>query len=226
MQVKVLGAIVDDTGKQNNLKNIKLPKVTADKIKIPVITFLGTRMDCGKTTMACKVVHYFNQLGKSVAVVKATGVAFTQDPYKLKEYGASPVVDFVDMGLPSTCNGNAKEVVSSCINLLNHCKSHKPDLILIEFGDSIIGEYHVEDVLKSKSINQQVSLVVLAAHDFVGVYGAKMKLSKLGLSIGLVTGPVVNSQVGVNLVKKYFNLKAESNQYDIPKTIKLVKRVL
>lgn len=226
MKVKVLGAIVDETDKQMSLKNFKLPEVKPTKAKIPVIAFLGTRMDCGKTTMARKIAHYFNQKGKKVAAIKVTGVAFTQDLYQLREYGADPVVDFVDMGLPSTCNEDAESVVDSAINLVNYCKSLDPDLILVEFGDSIIGEYHVAEVLKAKQIKEQISLVVLAGFDFAGVDGAKLKLEELGYAVDMVTGPVVNSQVGVDLVKKYFNLEAESNQLGIPKTIKLVKRIL
>ncbi|MBI4990641.1 hypothetical protein HZB96_00940, partial [Candidatus Gottesmanbacteria bacterium] len=113
MKVKVMGSILDKQGRPMNLKNFKLQNIKKTKKSIPLIIFLGTRMDCGKTTIACKIGHEFNALGKKIAAVKLTGVAFTQDLMKLLDAGVSPVYDFVDMGLASTCNGNADEIVAS-----------------------------------------------------------------------------------------------------------------
>jgi len=226
LKVKILGGIVDDQGKQLKLSDYSLPKVSKPKDKIPTIAFIGTRMDCGKTTMACKVAHALKQQGKKVSAAKLTGVAFTQDLYKLKEYGAKPVVDFMDMGLPSTSNGNPEKVVAAAQNLINHLAKDKPDLIILEFGDSILGEYHVTDILQDPEINQQIDGVILAAYDFCGVKGAQALLQDLNLDISLVTGPVVNSQIGVELVDKYFGLPAESNQGEIETTLKVINQII
>jgi hypothetical protein len=225
MKVKILGGITNKNGSQLNLKNYSLPKIK-NNTNIPIIAFIGTRMDCGKTTMACKITLGLKNAGKKIVAIKPTGVAFSQDLYKLKEYGASQVLDFVDMGLPSTCNGNSENVILATENLINHAKSYNPDLILMEFGDSLLGAYHVKDILNHLPIKQQIKFLILAANDLLGVEGAKNILNKYKLKIDLVTGPISNSEIGVDLIKKNTNLEAESNQYQIPKTIKMIINLL
>lgn len=223
MKVKVLGSILDEKGNSMNLKNYKLPKAKGLSHKSPLIIFLSTRMDCGKTTIACKIGHEISALGKKVAGAKLTGVAFSQDLLKLMDAGVSPVYDFVDMGLPSTCNGNSKEVVNASLNIINKINSAKPDCILTEFGDAVLGEYHVADILQNKQFQTNIKMVVLAANDFVGIKGTTDILYSWGIKVDLVTGPIANSKVGVNLIKKYFNLTAESNQHNISKTLEIVR---
>lgn len=224
MKVKVLGAVVDKKGNNLNLRNYKLPYLKPIEKPIPLLCILSTRMDSGKTTMACRIAHQLKVAGKRVAAVKVTGVAFTQDPYKLRDHGVDPVLDFVDMGLPSTCSGNVEIVVEATQNLINHAKLTDPDLIILEFGEGILGEYHNMDILASEFIKREIGFVILAANDFAGIYGAKQILQKSGLSIDLVTGPVANSKIGVELIAKYFQLDAESNQHEIHKTVELINR--
>lgn len=225
MKVRVLGALVDEKGKQKDLKAYALPKIAISPKKIPIICFLATRMDSGKTIMASKIVHHFKKQGKKIVVIKPTGVSFMQDPYKLLDHGAVKVFDFTDMGLPSTCNGDVKQVIESTMNLLNHAKSEDPDLILMEFGEGIIGEYHVLDLLKYKPLKDQFQFVILAANDLTGILGAKDILkNQCRLNIDMVTGPIANSQVGIDLIKKYFDLEAESNQENVTKTIESINK--
>lgn len=222
MKVKVLGSILDKAGSPMNLKNFTLPKVAPSRKKIPLIIFLGTRMDSGKTVMACKIAHVFKSLGKKVLAVKLTGVAFTQDLCKMADSGVAAVYDFVDMGLPSTCNGNVQEVVASALNLINIAKKENPDYILVEFGDGVLGEYHVSDILQNQKFASQIDKIILAANDFAGIAGTKDILRKWGMKIDLVTGPIANSKIGVDLIHKYFRLAAESNQHNIPKTVGMI----
>lgn len=220
MKVKVLGAVVNEKGKPITLKQFVLPQIKDDPRKIPIICFLATRMDSGKTIMACKIAHHFKHRGKRVVAIKPTGVSYQQDPYKLLDNGVESVFEFTDSGLPSTCNGNVEQVIESTMNLINHAKSYNPDLILMEFGEGIIGEYHVLDLLKYKPISSQFSYIILAANDLTGILGSKEILSnECGLEIDLVTGPIANSLLGQELIKKYFQLPAESNQHEIHKAI-------
>ncbi|MGH7245584.1 MAG: molybdopterin-guanine dinucleotide biosynthesis protein MobB, partial [Candidatus Levyibacteriota bacterium] len=144
MEVEVLGAVAGINGTILNIKNYVLfEKTKENKKEIPLIIFLSTIMDAGKTTMITKLIHQFVQNGKSVATIKLTGVAFSQDLMKMKDAGATTVYDFVDNGLPSTCNGNSKQVVTSALSLVSAAKEKNPDIIFAEFGDGVLGEYHV-----------------------------------------------------------------------------------
>lgn len=224
MKVKVLGGILDKYNKPMNLKTYKIPLNKKKTSPVPLILFLGTRMDSGKTTMACKIGHNLHSLGKKVAGVKLTGVAFTQDLLKLSDAGVSPVYDFVDMGLPSTCNGNPQEVVESALNLVDLAKKDNPDCILVEFGDAVLGEYHVAEILMNKLFKSQIKIVILAANDLAGIKGTMDILLSWGIKIDIVTGPIANSHIGINLIEKHFHLKAESNLHNIPNTIEILKK--
>ena len=227
MKVKVLGSVVDGKGKELNLKDYKVKnKQTDSHKKIPLFVFLGTRMDSGKTTMACKIVHDLKLMGKKAAAAKLTGVAFSQDLMKLTDAGAIPVLDFVDMGLPSTCNGNPAEIVTAALNLVDMLKASHPDCIIIEFGDAVLGEYHVADILQEPKFKEQIAFTVLAANDLAGVKGTGDILNNWGIGIDLVTGPLANSQTGVQLVRRFCGLTAESNQHKLVKTMKLVRSCL
>lgn len=226
MKVKVLGGLQNKKGKNMNLKDFALPVQGKTDKNIPLIIFLGTRMDTGKTHMACKIIHELKNCGKKVNFVKLTGVAFTQDLMKVKDSGAVKVYDFVDMGFPSTCNGNVEAIVSSAVNLISLAEKDKPDYIAVEFGDGVLGEYHVADILQNKDFSQKIKVVVLAANDFAGIKGTLDILTSWGLKVDIVTGPIANSKVGVELIHKYFGVTAESNQHDITKTMFKLKRLL
>ncbi|MBM3283326.1 hypothetical protein FJY90_03660 [Candidatus Gottesmanbacteria bacterium] len=223
MKVKVLGSILDKNGKCMNLKNFSLPPIKKIRTSIPLIVFLGTRMDSGKTTIACKIAHEFKAMGKKIAALKLTGVAFSQDLMRLTDSGVSLAFDFTDMGLPSTCNGSSSEIVNSALNLVAYTHREKPDFILVEFGDAVLGEYHVADILKNKIFKSQISVVILAANDLAGVKGTKDILAQWGIEIDIVTGPIANSKIGIDLIHKHFNIVGESNQHNIPKTISLIR---
>lgn len=223
LAVKVLGGIIDEQGQLITLSHFALPVIPEQPPHAPIVAFIGTRMDCGKTTMACKVIHAFKKQGKKIAAGKLTGFSYAGDLHRFRDCGANPVLDFVDMGMPSTCNGQPERVLASASNLLNHLKLSQPDLIVLEFGDSLLGEYHVAEILQKLSFKQMIDIVVLAAYDFCGIKGAQSILNELGLSIDLITGPVVNSQIGVELVQKYFSLLAKSNQGEILALVNLIE---
>ncbi|MGH7245355.1 MAG: hypothetical protein ACREGI_00285, partial [Candidatus Levyibacteriota bacterium] len=78
--------------------------------------------------------------------------------------------------------------------------------------------YHVADILQEKEFAKKINGVVLAAKDFAGIKGTKDILSKWGIDIDVVTGPIANSEIGIELIGKYFSIIAESNQQDAKKT--------
>lgn len=223
MKVKVLGSITGAQKNPLNLKNYQLKIKNKKNQQAPLIIFLGTRMDCGKTTIACKIGHALTLSGKNVGGVKVTGVAFSQDLMKLMDAGLRSVYDFVDMGLPSTCNGNSQEVVDSALKLVALANSYNPDCILVEFGDAVLGEYHVAEILQNKIFHSQITAVILAANDLAGIAGTIQILEKWKINVDLITGPVANSKIGVNLINKYFQIPAESNQHEILKTLEILQ---
>ena len=189
---------------------------------LPIIAVTGSTMDVGKTTMICKIVNHF--IGEDLKVVgaKLTGVAFLQDIYKVTDSGAIEYLSFLDAGLPSTC-GSKEDAIQSTYMLLNKLAEHKPDLVILEFGDGLMGKYHVQDILLDKNINKNIKVHINASSDICAVNTCINLSVEMGIPLDLITGPVANNDEGVQTISSQFSVLAESNQNDIPKTIKLIK---
>jgi methylmalonyl-CoA mutase cobalamin-binding subunit len=224
MQVKVLGSVVTH-GKQLNMKDVAVPKRQLLENSAPIIGVVGTCMNIGKTTTICKLIKHFKARGLQVAGVKLSGVASTQDLDKIRDAGAYPVLGFMDGGLPSTCN-DAKEVVEAALGIIHEVNQSQPDLIIAEFGDGILGEYNVGQLISNPEIQQHISSFIVGAGDLVSAWGAKEIMQQYGAAVTLITGPAVNNDTGVQYVEKHFKVPAESNLHAMPKTIGLIEAEL
>lgn len=222
MKVKVLGSLLID-GKTLNTKQCSVPWQNQIVKSAPIVAILATCMDSGKTTLICKLAEYFKNNGLSVVGAKLTGVAFMQDPYKMKDAGIDTVMDFVDAGLPSTCGSPTDSIKAAC-GIITELNKTNPDLILTEFGDGIIGEYNVESIITHPSFKKHIVMAVVAANDLMSSWGAIQKMKEFDIPIDVFTGPVVNSQVGVDFVEHHFGITAESNQHTLPKTIAILEK--
>lgn len=221
MKVKVLGVLLHD-GNTLNIKNFAIPWQHEVEKSAPIVAVLATCMDSGKTSLVCKLADYLDHKGLNVAGAKLTGVAFMQDPYKMKDAGIGTVMDFVDAGLPSTCGSPTDSIKAAC-GVITEINKTNPDLILAEFGDGIIGEYNVASIITHPSFKKHIVMTVVAANDLVSAWGASQKMKEFGIPIDVFTGPVVNSHVGVDFIEHNFGIPAESNQHAIPKTIAILE---
>jgi len=195
------------------------------KRSAPIISIVGTNMDCGKTTMICKIAEHFISNGHKIAGAKLTGVAFMQDPLKMIDAGINPVFDFVDAGLPSTC-GDSDLAINAAISVISKVNESNPHIIIAEFGDGIVGEYNVSKILSNNWFKKQIKVLIVSANDLTGAWGAKQIIEKLGLKIDLITGPVTNNQTGVDFIEKNMNIAAECNLHKIPKTLSIVQNII
>ena len=224
MQVRVLGSALV-AGKPLNIKDTAIPPQKSLSTSAPIIGVVGTSMNIGKTTAICKLIKHFKAQGLKVAGVKLSGVISVQDLDKMSDAGAAPVYGFCDGGLPSTC-GDPQMAVEVALGVLAEANKSNPDVIIAEFGDGILGEYHVEYLLQSQEIQQHISAFIVAAGDFVAAWGAKEILKSHGIAITLMTGPVANNDTGALFVERRLHIPAESNQHAMPKTIHLVEESL
>jgi hypothetical protein len=224
IQVRVLGSVVVD-GRQLNMKDVAFPRRRSLASSAPIIGVVGTCMNIGKTTAICKMIKHFKAQGLKVAGVKLSGVASTQDLDKIRDAGAYPVYGFMDGGLPSTC-GDPDEALEVALGIIEAANASRPDLIIAEFGDGILGEYHVGHILSSPEIQQHICAFIVGAGDLVAAWGASQLMQRYGLEITVLTGPAVNNDTGVQFVEKHFGVPAESNQHAMPKAIHLIETKL
>jgi hypothetical protein len=205
LRVEVIGQVVNG-GHPINIKKYSVEWKDHLLESAPIIMISGTCMECGKTTVAAQIIHELKKRGFRLAAAKLTGVSLMRDIFKMQDYGAVKAYIFTDAGLPSTTN---QEVICPASKgLISKLNEYKPDFVVLELGDGLLGEYGVQRVLKDREIMGFVKVNILCANDSVGVYGAIKIFEELGLKINIVCGPATDNDVGVESVEKQFKISA------------------
>jgi hypothetical protein len=191
----------------------------SDKLNIngvPVVAIVGTTMSAGKTAAACALVQAFTHRGLRVSAGKATGVSLRRDILAMEDAGARRISIFTDLGIVTT----TPEVSShSTRTQLTHLANDKPDVIVLELGDGLLGLYGVDAILEDVKIRETFSAIVLAASDPVATWGGVRLLEeRYGLDTTVVTGPATDNAAGIRLVEKQagkVGINARSNPNEL-----------
>ncbi len=173
---------------------------------IPVIALAGTCMDSGKTAAACAIVSRLRHRGLKVAACKATGVSLRRDILAMEDAGASDTMIFSDLGIVTTTSDNGPALTRA---LLSSLAELKPDVIVIELGDGLLGAYGVEAILADEDIRDAFTVVILCANDPVAAWGgAKILREQFDIDPAIVTGPATDNAVGVDQINERLSLRA------------------
>jgi hypothetical protein len=173
---------------------------------IPVVAIAGTCMNSGKTAAACAIVSRFRHNGLTVDAFKSTGVALRRDILAMEDSGARHVAMFSDFGVVATTSKNAPALTR---HLLNELGEQKPDVIVFELGDGLLGAYGVEAILRDKEIVAKLSAMVLCANDPVGAWGgANLLREEFGIEPTVISGPATDNQVGIDIIRARSNVAA------------------
>ena len=173
---------------------------------VPVVALAGTCMDSGKTAAACAIVGRLRHLGFNVAACKATGVSLRRDVLAMEDAGATETMIFSDLGIMTTTAENGPALTRS---LLTGLSAKKPDVIVLELGDGLLGSYGVAAILEDECIRKAMTVVVLCANDPVSAWGgAKILRDDFGIEPALVSGPATDNAVGVEQIAERVSLPA------------------
>ncbi len=201
LRIRVLGAITRN-GRALNIKQkmTYIPKDTMDS-DVPLIIVTGTSMDSGKTTVAIEITKTLTRMGMRLAGTKLTGVGAQRDIYKMQDYGVYNAVSFVDAGITSTAMIDDEVIVNMAKGAIDYLSRDKPDAIIIEFGDGLMGRYGVNAILQTPEIQKNVRLHIGCAGDPIGAIGLAKGCEEIGLPLDVISGPVTDNQVGQSIVK-------------------------
>lgn len=159
----------------------------------PVLLVAGTCMSAGKTAAACLLIREATSRGKRVASAKVTGVALRRDSLEMVDHGSVESLTFNDAGFPSTSGVPTARVAKGCMAAL---LPHRPDLLVVELGDGLLGTYGVDDVLADDAVRGLRGALVLAANDPVAAWGGVQWLARTGWSPAAITGPATDNEAG------------------------------
>ena len=182
------------------------PAISLNTGDVPVVALAGTCMDSGKTAASCAIVGRLRHLGLNVSACKATGVSLRRDILAMEDAGASETMIFSDLGIVTTTADNGPALTKS---LLSQLAARKPDVIVLELGDGLLGAYGVEAILSDASIRDAMTAVILCANDPVSAWGgARILRDQFEIEPAVVTGPATDNAVGVDQIVERMSLPA------------------
>jgi hypothetical protein len=227
-KASVLGAILtfpelgDRVGRPAHIRDLAVPPADRLENQVPVVYVAGTCMNAGKTVAATELVRGLARSGLRVAAAKLTGVSLMRDALSMQDAGAVAALTFNDVGIASTHPG---VTVATAKGIFNRLGQSKPDVIVAELGDGILGEYGVQDILHDRELMQVGAAYVMAAPDPVACWGAaELMRREYDLSITAVTGPATDNEVGITYVQAELGLAAHNARRDADGLVAAVRR--
>ena len=174
--------------------------------QVPVVALAGTCMEAGKTAAACAIISRMRHRGLVVDAFKATGVSLRRDILAMEDAGARRSAIFTDLGVTTTTRVNGPALTRT---MLSELSAGKPDVIVFELGDGILGTYGVDAILECPDIRAALTGVVLSANDPVAAWGGvKLLRDRFGIEPCVVTGPSTDNQVGVEIITTQMGVPA------------------
>ena len=162
--------------------------------------------------------------GLKVAAAKLTGVSLMRDALSMVDAGAVAALTFNDVGVAST---HAGVTVTTAKGIFNRLAAAKPDVIVAELGDGILGEYGVQDILLDAELMQVGAAYVMAAPDPVACWGAtELMRNQFGLPITVITGPATDNEVGQVYIQTGLGLPAHNARRDAAGLLSVVRESL
>jgi hypothetical protein len=173
---------------------------------VPVVALAGTCMEAGKTAAAAAIISRMRHRGMVVDAFKATGVSLRRDILAFEDSGARNTMIFTDLGVVTTTEKTGPALTRT---MLTELAARKPDAIVFELGDGLIGTYGVAAILECEDVRKGMTAVVLSANDPVAAWGGvKILREKYGIEPAAVTGPSTDNSVGVDIIQEQMSVKA------------------
>lgn len=214
---EVLGCILsfpelgDRVGRPASIRENAIAPADILECQLPVVFVAGTCMNAGKTVAATELVRGLARSGQRVAAVKLTGVSLMRDTLSMLDAGAVTALTFNDAGLASTHPGTTVTVARGLLNKLAGDRTLRPDIIVAELGDGILGEYGVQDILLDPGLSALGAAWIVAAPDPVACWGAnELFQHRFKLAITAITGPATDNEVGRDYIGGALGLPAHN----------------
>ena len=188
-----IGLVGDSEGNRINVADYALEPVTlTDDYEPTTIAVLGTAMDSGKTQTCVHLVRGLIGAGLRVGYAKVTGTGAGGDLWWLKDAGASPVLDFTDVGMPSTYLQSLEAIEDALMSLITHVAARGVDAVVVEIADGVL-QKETSALLKSDVFIRSVGGIVLAAQDAMGASAGVSYISDCGTPVLALAGVLTAS---------------------------------
>jgi len=223
LKVEVLGMVVKNE-KLVNIADCAMQLSDHLIAQTPVVAVSGTSMNSGKTEVASKLIQELTWKGYRVCSAKVTGISALKDVLNMMDHGAMKALSFLDFGYPSTVD--VKEIPQIAKGAVNQLCSLSPDLLVMELGDGLLGDYGVIDFYRDKEIRNSITCSIICAIDPVGAWGMKKLMEMENIPIHLISGPVTDNIVGIDFINKKLGIDGINAIYQRKELGEFVERMI
>lgn len=199
-EVRYVAHVARD-GEKVRMKDFVEEPRSRSRYEIPTILIIGTSMSAGKTSAGRVLVRCLKSMGQRVLAAKVTGAGRSRDMLSMLDAGADEVMDFVDVGLPSTVHPE-EEYREALGILLARMAATAADVAVVEVGASPLEPYNGATAVSM--LEDAVRMTVLCASDPYAVVGV---MEAFGTDPDLVTGITSNTRAGVELVEELTGIR-------------------
>jgi hypothetical protein len=124
----------------------------------------------------------------------------------MEDAGARKSMIFTDLGVGTTTSAVGPALTRTMLTALTE---EKPDVVVFELGDGLLGTYGVEAILSAADIRQQLSAVLLSANDPVAAWGGvELMRHRFSIEPSVITGPATDNAVGVSIIERETKITA------------------
>lgn len=191
-RVEPLGLATDEHGEVINLAHLARPVVPVLAPRPRTIAVLGTSMNAGKTTVAAALIRGLSLAGRRVGAAKVTGTGAPGDPTLMADAGASRVIDFTDLGFPTTYQLPMPQVIRVLRSAITDLTSHQADAIVLEVADGLL-QQETAALLRTPEFRASVDGIVFAAGDSISAVAGVRQLREEGLPVLALSGVLTSS---------------------------------
>ncbi|MFI6011108.1 DUF1611 domain-containing protein [Streptomyces sp. NPDC051243] len=195
-QLEPLGLVTDERGEVINLARLARPVVPALAPRPRTIAVLGTSMNAGKTTVAAALIRGLSLAGRRVGAAKVTGTGAPGDPTLMSDAGAARVIDFTDLGFPTTYRQPMPQVIRILRGAITDLTSHQTDAIVLEVADGLL-QRETAALIRTPEFRASVDSIVFAAGESVSAVAGVRLLREEGLPVVALSGVLTSSPLAM-----------------------------
>lgn len=193
-----IGLLGDADGRPLNLADFAMAQAVRTSAKRPItVAVVGTAMNAGKTSAAAALVRGLAAAGLRVGAAKVTGTGSGNDLWLMVDSGARQVIDFTDMGYPSTHLIGDEALKTVAVGLLDHLAAEAHDFAVIEIADGLLMP-DTAHLLKSSELRSRIDGIIFAAGDSMGTVAGVEWLVRNRLPVLAFTGVVTASPLATD----------------------------
>lgn len=219
-----LGLLGDAHGQPINLADSALSPTNYIGQFPPTIAVVGESMNAGKTTTVAHLIKGLRTAGLRVGAAKITGTGAGGDIWLMKDAGANVVLDFTDLGFPSTYCVSPHEIERICVTLTNHLAAQRVDVTILEIADGIY-QNETNSLLSSPVFRKGVQGVLFAASSALSATVGVQWLQQHHLSVLGISGVITMSPLAMNEAAQATGLSIFNLQQLETEALKLFSKI-